>query len=121
MWHLFDGYKRRHALPRASQLNLIARILNNLTPGPGIKMRRPDLPTPAAPVEISVDEAWLNAKIGGGGGGGGGGGIPTGYTEATVITGVSLTSNGLVLTTATGLVKANTAGAISIPVDTYGP
>ena len=67
------------------------------------------------------DILMLLRKIGGGGGGGGGGGIPTGYTEATVITGVSLTSNGLVFTTATGLVKANTAGAIPIPVDTYGP
>lgn len=70
MWHLFDKYKGI-VWPKSGQMNLIARILNNLCPGPGIKLNTPTVPSPASPVTISVDEDWLDGKIGGEGSGAG--------------------------------------------------
>lgn len=64
MWHLFDRYKGV-VWPKARQMNLIARILNNLCQGTGIKLNTPTNPSPASPVTISVDEDWLDGKIGG--------------------------------------------------------
>ena len=58
MWHLFDRYKGV-VWPKARQLNLIAKILNNLCEGTGIKLDTPTVPSPASPVTISVDTEWL--------------------------------------------------------------
>ena len=73
MWHIFDRYKGV-VWPKARQMNLIARILNNLCAGAGITIDTPADPGPSAPVTISVDTEWFEDKIGSGGGGGGGGG-----------------------------------------------
>ena len=75
MWHLFDRYKGV-VWPKARQLNLIAKILNNLCQGTGIKLHTPTAPSPADPVTIGIDTEWLDDYIGdtssGGGGDGGG-------------------------------------------------
>ena len=75
MWNLFDKYKGV-VWPKAGQMNLIARILNNLCPGTGIKIERPTNPSPSAPVSVGIDTDWLDEYIGeipsGGGDGGGG-------------------------------------------------
>ena len=63
MWHLFDSYKGV-VWPKARQLNLIARILNNLCPGTGIKLETPTNPSPSAPVTIGIDTEWLDDYIG---------------------------------------------------------
>lgn len=63
MWYLFDKYKGI-VWPKAGQLNLIARILNNLCSGTGIKMERPTNPSPSAPVSIGIDTEWLDEYIG---------------------------------------------------------
>ena len=72
MWHLFDRYKGV-VWPKARQLNQIAKILNNLCAGTGIKLDTPTVPSLAAPVTIAVDTEWLDEYIGEGGGSGGGG------------------------------------------------
>lgn len=63
MWHLFDRYKGV-VWPKARQLNLIAKILNNLCAGTGIKLDTPTVPSPASPVTIGIDTEWLEDKIG---------------------------------------------------------
>ena len=63
MWHLFDRYKGV-VWPKARQLNLIAKILNNLCQGTGIKLDMPTNPSPAAPVTIGIDMEWLDERIG---------------------------------------------------------
>lgn len=63
MWHLFDRYKGV-VWPKARQMNLIAKILNNLCAGTGIKIDTPTVPSPASPVTISVDNKWLDDHIG---------------------------------------------------------
>lgn len=63
MWSLFDRYKGV-VWPKARQLNLIAKILNNLCAGTGIELDTPTVPSPASPVTISVDKKWLDGKIG---------------------------------------------------------
>ena len=68
MWHLFDRYKGV-VWPKARQMNLIAKILNNLCAGDGIKLTTPSVPSPAAPVTIAVDTEWLDNYMGGSGGG----------------------------------------------------
>lgn len=77
MWSLFDRYKGV-VWPKARQLNLIAKILNNLCAGTGIKLDTPTVPSPASPVTISVDTEWLDEYIGeipSGGGGSATGGM----------------------------------------------
>ena len=63
MWHLFDKYKGI-VWPKSGQMNLIARILNNLCPGTGIKLNTPTNPSPSAPVTIGIDTEWLDDYIG---------------------------------------------------------
>lgn len=63
MWHLFDKYKGI-VWPKSGQMNLIARILNNLCPGPGIKLNTPTVPSPASPVTIGIDTEWLDDYMG---------------------------------------------------------
>ncbi len=63
MWHLFDKYKGI-VWPKSGQMNLIARILNNLCPGTGIKLNTPTNPSPSAPVTICIDTEWLDDYIG---------------------------------------------------------
>ena len=55
--------------PKARQLNLIAKILNNICNGVGIKLSLPTIPSPSHPVTISIDEEWLADKIGSAGAG----------------------------------------------------
>lgn len=54
-------------------------------------------------------------------GGGGSGGIPAGYAEGTVVTDVQLTSSGLVISKATGLLKTGTGTTSTIDAEVYGP
>lgn len=72
MWYVFDKYKGV-VWPKAGQMNLIARILNNLCEGTGIKIERPTNPSPSAPVSIGIDTEWLDDYIGDIPSGGGGG------------------------------------------------
>lgn len=37
--------------------------INNFGAGKGVKVFRPEEPSPAAPVLVSIDEEWLDAKI----------------------------------------------------------
>lgn len=63
MWYVFDKY-RGVVWPKAGQMNLIARILNNLCAGTGIKLETPTNPSPSAPVTVAVDTEWLDDYIG---------------------------------------------------------
>lgn len=69
MWHLFDRYTGV-VWPKARQMNLIARILNNFSAGVGMKLTLPSNPSPSAPVVFALDTEWLADHVGGGGGGG---------------------------------------------------
>jgi len=62
MWHLFDRY-RGVVWPKARQMNMIARILNNLCAGTGINLTMPTVPSPASPVIIAVDTEWMDEQI----------------------------------------------------------
>ncbi len=61
MFHLHD-IKNRLRVPCA-WFNRVAAFLNNLAPGFGISIRRPDNPTSGDPVEIAVDPEGLD-KLG---------------------------------------------------------
>lgn len=41
----------------------VSRFLNQLCGGTGIRVSRPSVPSSNAPVEISIDEEWLDKKI----------------------------------------------------------
>ena len=69
MWHLFDRYTGV-VWPKARQLNLIARILNNICAGVGMKLTLPSSPSASSPVVIAIDTEWLKDHVGGGGSGG---------------------------------------------------
>ena len=108
MWYLFDKYKGV-VWPKAGQMNLIARILNNLCQGTGIKMERPTNPSPSAPVSVGIDTEWLDEYIGeipSGGGGDGGGSMfawtPPAEGETTGTMGVGGCMVGRVWIAATG-------------------
>ena len=49
--------------PKASQMNLIAAILNNICQGTGMKISSPHIPSPAEPLLFSIDEAFLGQFI----------------------------------------------------------
>lgn len=70
MWHLFDRYKGV-VWPKARQMNLIARILNNFSEGVGMKLTLPSNPSASAPVVFAIDTEWLADHVGGGDVGGG--------------------------------------------------
>lgn len=41
----------------------VSKFLNNLVGGGGIKVDRPTTPGPDSPVEVYIDEDWLNEKV----------------------------------------------------------
>lgn len=114
MWYLFDKYKGV-VWPKAGQMNLIARILNNLCQGTGIKLETPTNPSPSAPVSIGIDTEWLDDHIGkipSGGGGDGGGGMfawtppAEGATTGTMGVGGVMVGRKWITATGTGSGKA---------------
>lgn len=60
MFHIEDRFKNRFRVPRL-WFNRVGSYLNNLCPGPGIHMERPDRPGPGRPVIIEVDPEGVGA------------------------------------------------------------
>lgn len=60
MFHIEDRFKNRFRVPRL-WFNRVGSYLNNLCPGPGIHMERPDRPGPGRPVIIEVDPEGVEA------------------------------------------------------------
>ena len=54
MFHIEDRFKNRFRVPRI-WFNRVGSYLNNLCPGFGIRMERPDRPGPGHPIIIEVD------------------------------------------------------------------
>lgn len=58
MFHVHDGWRKTFRIP-ARAINLLAKFCNNLSPGFGIDIRRPEEPSASNPVAISVNTADL--------------------------------------------------------------
>ena len=58
MFHVHDGYRRTFRIP-ARSFNMLAKFCNNVTPGFGMKIKRPNEPSHATPVVFEVDTKEL--------------------------------------------------------------
>lgn len=54
MFHVHDGYRKTFRIP-ARAFNFLAKFCNNLSPGFGITMRRPEEPSSSNPVTVAVN------------------------------------------------------------------
>lgn len=62
MFHVHDGYRKTFRIP-ARSFNFLAKFCNNLSPGFGITMRRPEKPSATNPVTVAVNTEDL-AEVG---------------------------------------------------------
>lgn len=58
MFHVYDGYRKTFRIP-ARAFNFLAKFCNNLSPGFGITMRRPEEPSASNPVTVAVNPTEL--------------------------------------------------------------
>ena len=59
MFHVDDNLKNRFRIP-VGWHNAVARFLNNLVPGFGLRLARPDNPSPSNPVTVEIDQDALD-------------------------------------------------------------
>ena len=65
MYHVRDDFRpgtKTFGIP-LSWYRAVARFINSLCPGTGIKMTNPAEPSAETPVSISIDEGWLASAV----------------------------------------------------------